>query len=416
MDRQIDHYTITDQISRGVMGEVLAGIDSATERHVVLQTLAPALPLPDETMRRIKSRFIQEAKILCRLAHPHIVPITLPPDMVQRSEEPLYYVMPYIPGNLGQILGEGGNATPITLSLSQAFRVILPLLDVLEAIHERGLVHRDIKPVNVLFKGDHIYLTNFSLPRPWGGEPPQRIEGWPPTFQAPEVVTRQETIDGRADIYSIGALLFRMLIGRIPRCPTTSPRRHHPHLDRRVEAVLLKALQPHPKRRFGRIDELREALLELHAPRIPAGPPEEEGEDIFNLPEVRRAKEVLDPARMELSEEELEDQIRFNLHKAVLCLKRGEYNRAIEICKMSHDADPDDQFGYHAQLHGVVSEALKKLKEKTRPLFQQALHSYHEGDLFKAALLLRKVLDIFPLHKEARRYLEKMKIVDQERG
>ncbi|RMD97780.1 MAG: serine/threonine protein kinase, partial [Deltaproteobacteria bacterium] len=220
MERRIDDYRVISQLGRGVMGEVLQAVDVETGKEVALQTLLPITPLPEGTMREIKSRFVQETRLLSRLGHPHIVPITLPEEMSRRSTDPLYYVMPYIPGNLSQIFGESSGATPITLSLTQAVRVILPLLDALDAIHQRGIIHRDIKPVNVLFQGDHIYLTNFSLPRPWGGAPPRRIESWPPTFQAPEVITRQQTIDGRADIYSIGALLYRMLIGRIPRCPT----------------------------------------------------------------------------------------------------------------------------------------------------------------------------------------------------
>ncbi len=418
MERRIDDYRVIRQLGRGVMGQVLEAVDLETGKEVALQTLAPITPLPERMMREIKSRFVQETRLLCRLGHPHIVPITLPEEMAHRSTDPLYYVMPYIPGNLSQILGESGGATPITLSLAQALRVILPILDALDAVHQRGIIHRDIKPVNVLFRGDHIYLTNFSLPRPWEGEPPRRIESWPPTFQAPEVITRQQTIDGRADIYSVGALLYRMLTGRIPRCPTGSPRRHNPHIDRKLEALLLQALAPNPSRRFGRIDELRDALLEAYHGPLPAvigETPEPEEDDIFSLPEIRRVKETIDLRPTELTEEELEDQIRFLLHKAMIALKRGTCNEAIRLCKIAHDADPEDQHGYHAQLHGVVAEAVKALKEQTRPLFQQALRSYNEGDLFKATLLFRKVLAIFPQHKEARSHLEKcLRLVDPE--
>ncbi|RMD96114.1 MAG: hypothetical protein D6812_17690, partial [Deltaproteobacteria bacterium] len=200
--------------------------------------------------------------------------------------------------------------------------------------------------------------------------------------------------------------------------PTVSPRRHYPHIDRKIEALLLRALEQNPQRRFGRIDELRDALLEAYhgpLPTVRSETPEPETDDIFSLPEIRRVKEKFEMDCAELTEEELEDQIRFHLHKAVLALKRGACNEAIQICKTAHDADPQDQFGYHAQLHGVVGAAVKTIKEQTRPLFQQALRSYKEGDLFKASLLFRKVLAVFPQHKEARAYLEKCRrIVDPE--
>jgi len=203
---EIAGYRLLRVINHGGMSTVYLARQHALSRDVAIKVMSPQA-LGDEVVRR---RFENEVRTIARLEHPHVVRI----HEVGRTDDGLpYYAMPFMArGHLGQ--------RDYSKSESRAVAVAETLLSVLEYAHARGVVHRDVKAENVLFDdAERPLLADFgiALRRDWGGA---RMTGMglavgSTAYMAPEQA-RGEMVDGRADLYSLGVLLWEMLTGHLP--------------------------------------------------------------------------------------------------------------------------------------------------------------------------------------------------------
>jgi YVTN family beta-propeller protein len=265
-------YRIEGLIGRGGMGAVYRAVEEGLQRKVALKVIAPELA-QDE---RFRERFLRESRIAASLDHPHVIPI------YQAGEEQglLFLAMRYVEGtDLAKLVAEEGALEP-----RRAVELLSQVAEALDAAHAQGLVHRDVKPSNVLIAQtagrEHCYLGDFGLTKRAGslsgvsaaGEIVGTLE-----YVAPEQI-RGDPLDERADIYSLGCVLYECVTGQAPLARATDvallwahvheeptpPSKVRPGLPRELDAVLARALAKEPGRRHGSAGDLlaasREAL------------------------------------------------------------------------------------------------------------------------------------------------------------
>jgi ABC-type branched-subunit amino acid transport system substrate-binding protein/streptogramin lyase len=233
-------YRVESLVGRGGMGVVYRAWDQSLERHVALKLIAPELA-QDE---RFRARFLRESRLAASLDHPNVVPI----HEAGERDGRLFLAMRYVEGSdLRTLLGRDRKLTP-----ERALGVLAQIADALDTAHRRGLVHRDVKPGNVLLDEDgHAYLSDFGITKQVGGESTDtgRVAGTL-DYLAPEQI-RGETVDGRTDGYALACVLYECLSGAPPFRRQTEAEtlwahmqdeppslRGHPELD----PVLRKAL------------------------------------------------------------------------------------------------------------------------------------------------------------------------------
>ena len=214
-DIQIAGYRIEARVGSGGMGEVYRAVQLSLGRRVALKILAPKLA-DDDVFRR---RFLRESRIAASIDHPSIIPI------YETGEEGglLYIAMRYVDGmDLATLLKRDGRLEP-----ARALAIMAQVASALDAAHAHGLVHRDVKPANILLAASpagtdgHCYLCDFGLIKQVGAEEAQsaltatdQFVGTIP-YVSPEQIEGQ-ALDGRADIYSLGCVLFQCLTGSVP--------------------------------------------------------------------------------------------------------------------------------------------------------------------------------------------------------
>src|SRR5215471_19271939 len=248
-------YRIEELIGRGGMGIVYQAYDLRLKRTVALKLVAPSLALDE----RFRERFARESELVMSLEHPNVVPIYDAGDVDGR----VYLAMRLVDGtDLGSLLRTEGALEP-----ERTMAICRQIAAALDAAHERGLVHRDVKPSNVLLdSSEHVYLADFGLTRSLdderGGAGEDRAVGTP-AYLAPEQIEGRP-VDGRADVYSLGCVLYECLTGE-PVFPRDSrlavawahleeepPRasRRRAGLPEKVDAVVARALAKEPEQRF----------------------------------------------------------------------------------------------------------------------------------------------------------------------
>jgi serine/threonine-protein kinase len=254
-------YLLERELGRGGMATVYLVRDLRHDRPVALkvlhQELAHALG---------PERFVQEIKVAARLQHPHILPVFDSGTVKQPDSavESLWFTMPYVAGeSLRQRL-----AREPQLPLRDAVRIALEVADALGYAHGQGLVHRDVKPENILLSGDHCVLADFGVAHALDAAGGEELTGTgitlgTPMYMSPEQASAERRLDGRSDIYALGCVLYEMLAGEPPFTGRTAQaiiaRRLSepvPHLrtlrdvHESVEAVVAKALARSPADRF----------------------------------------------------------------------------------------------------------------------------------------------------------------------
>jgi ABC-type branched-subunit amino acid transport system substrate-binding protein/tRNA A-37 threonylcarbamoyl transferase component Bud32 len=248
-------YSIEEPIGQGGMGVVYAAQDERLKRKVALKLMAPELALDE----RFRERFTRESELAMSLEHPNVVPI----HDAGESDGRLYLVMRRVEGtDLRALLSAEGALEP-----DRALAIVRQIAQALDAAHARGLVHRDVKPSNVLLdEREHVYLADFGLTRRQTDEPAQPGEGrsiGTPAYLAPEQI-EGGPIDGQADVYSLGCLLYECLTGEPPfpgrsrlevgwahlehEPPSTSGRNQA--LPAAIDAVIRRAMAKDPAERY----------------------------------------------------------------------------------------------------------------------------------------------------------------------
>ena len=277
----LGHYQIKRQVGYGGMATVFLAEDIHLGREVALKVFWPR---PGETQDFLR-RFAREARVLAQLDHPNILPVY---DYGEQGEL-AYLVTPYMSGGtLKEVLRERKAIPP-----SEAIQLVSQVLPALQYAHDRNLIHRDIKPGNLLFKGDgSLVLADFGLVKVVQGEGGSLVQTISESGQSiagtPEYMA-PEQIQGKAvpasDIYALGIVLYEMVTGQRPFTGDSllsvlmkhaneqprPPRELNPYVSPQLQAVIQKALEKEPQRRFARPADFLQALQQIGNPSSNAG-------------------------------------------------------------------------------------------------------------------------------------------------
>ena len=249
------------------MGAVYKGRQPRLDRLVALKVLS----CPPEYHDNFSLRFEREAQVLAKLDHPNIVTIfdfgEIEPDQGGKRDRSLFwFLMDFIDGaDLNRLIRTNA-MTP-----EQAFRLVPQICDALQYAHDEGITHRDIKPANILVnqKG-RVKIADFGLARLIDGEADALMTGLTltgtsmgtPHYMAPEQWDAPEKVDHRADIYSLGVVIYEMLTGERPAGVFDPPSRKV-QVDVRMDEVVLKAMEKEPERRYQQASEVKEDVTRV---------------------------------------------------------------------------------------------------------------------------------------------------------
>jgi len=264
-------YTVEGELGRGGMGVVYKARDERLKRQVAIKVLPPELAFREE----IRIRFLREAETAARLSHPHIVPIH---SVGEGPDGLVYFVMAFVDGEsvAGKLKRRG------RLPSEEARRIMLETSDALGAAHALGIIHRDVKPDNILLEGSRgrVVVTDFGIAKALSsttGSATLTATGvaiGTPHYMSPEQAAGDREIDGRSDIYSLGVVSYQMLTGELPFQAPTVPGILMKHITELaplvtekcvdcpddLAACVMRSLEKDPDDRWPTADALRRAL------------------------------------------------------------------------------------------------------------------------------------------------------------
>lgn len=270
-----ERYLLSEILGEGGMGTVYLAKDRILNRRVAIKVLHSHV----ENSSASQSRFVREARTVANLSHPNIVSVF---DFFVLPTGQLALVTEYVEGKSLETLLES------KLSLPAALDISIEIASALQTAHQQGVVHRDIKPSNVLLSSrGQVKLLDFGIAKLREDDHVTTITRagdlvGTPAYMAPEQVTG-EPIDSRADLYSLGVLMYRMLTGRnrygeglgtralmhkIVTEQPEPPSLHNPLIPPELDLIVMKCLEPKPENRFATAEELITALT-LIRQRLP---------------------------------------------------------------------------------------------------------------------------------------------------
>src|SRR6266513_970201 len=226
------NYELDEEIGRGGMGIVYCAMDKRLKRKVAVKLLPPELAFRSD----IRMRFLREAETAAQLSHPNIVPIY----NVEERDNLVYFIMAYIAGdNLAKRLQDDGAMDP-----TEVRRILSEVADALAYAHKRNVVHRDIKPDNILLDADtgRSMVTDFGIARALTDKNDSRLTATgmaigTPAYMSPEQSAGEADIDGRSDLYSLGVVGYQMLCGQPPFVASNTPSMLVKHLSEKPVPV-----------------------------------------------------------------------------------------------------------------------------------------------------------------------------------
>jgi serine/threonine-protein kinase PpkA len=259
---QVSGYVIERQIGRGGMATVYLALQESLQRHVALKVIASNLKGdPDFT-----KRFLREGRLIAKLTDPRIITVF----DIGIDEDVYYLAMEYLPGGTLRERIQAG------LSLEDTLQIVKTVAGALGYAHRRGIVHRDIKPQNILFheNGDPV-LSDFGIAKAIGGNTIMTMSGMyfgTPRYMSPEQIKGQP-VDGRSDLYSLGVLLYEMLTGELPYSSEDSFALAFKHVTEPIpnlpanivvfQPLLNRLLAKDPEDRFSSAEQFLKDLREL---------------------------------------------------------------------------------------------------------------------------------------------------------
>ncbi|MFI9570114.1 serine/threonine-protein kinase [Microbispora rosea] len=279
--RRLGDYTVEAVVGRGGMATVYRARDQRLGRAVALKVLAPQLAHDD----RFRDRFVRESRMVASIDHPNIIPVY----EAGERDELLFIAMRYVEGSDMRKLVQSEGPLPV----GRANPLFVQIASALDAAHAHGLVHRDVKPANILVtRSDHVYLTDFGLTKSSSAEAGLTSHGHfmgTPRYVAPEQI-RGLPVDGRSDMYAFACVVYEALAGQPPfqrdtelallyahvshDPPPLTP--YRPDLPHAVNAVLTRALAKSPGERFETcqafVSALRDAISGGAGDPAPASP------------------------------------------------------------------------------------------------------------------------------------------------
>ena len=249
-ERLASHYRVERELGRGGFATVFLAHDLRHDRPVALKVLHPEIAATLGT-----DRFKQEVRLAARLQHPHIVGVLDSGEI----DHQLWFTMPFIEGeSLRHRLTQERQ-----LPIADAIQLTREVADALDFAHRHGVIHRDVKPENILLAENHALVADFGIARALasGGNTQTGVSMGTPSYMSPEQSTNAAAVDARTDIYSLGCVLYEMLAGEPPFTgPTT-------------EVILSRALTetPRPVRSTrATVSPMLEGICQKAMARVPA--------------------------------------------------------------------------------------------------------------------------------------------------
>jgi eukaryotic-like serine/threonine-protein kinase len=260
-------YRVERELPSGGMSRLFLATDRALDRSVVVKVLPPELAGEVNA-----ARFQREIAVAAHFQHPHILPIL----SAGADESLLYYIMPFVEGeSLQQRMTREGR-----LPGADAYRLLAEIADALAYAHAHGVIHRDVKPANIMIAGEHAVLVDFGVAQAVvEAAIDTRITGTghyvgTSQYMAPEQFAASSDVDGRADVYSLGVVIFEALTGRLPHAddpdspPSQSWMNRTPRtitglrseVPRELSDLVERALAPAPEERLATAAALRDGL------------------------------------------------------------------------------------------------------------------------------------------------------------
>ena len=287
-----NRYRIVSPLGQGGMGAVYRAWDTRLNVHMALKEMIPQPGLDPHTLAQLRQQFEQEAMVLAKLDHPHLVGVS---DFFEEGGN-AYLVMKFIEGEslADRIEREG------SLPEAQVLAWADQLLDALGYCHDQGVIHRDVKPQNVVIRPDgRAVLVDFGLVKLWDPRDPRtrtaiRAIGTPEYAPPEQYGTQPVHTDPRSDLYSLGATLYHALTGEAPLtagdrmadpAQFVPVRRWNPRVSPQTEAAVLRAMALQQRKRFQSVQEMATALVG-GAP-APAHPPVPEHQPTKTIPGAR---------------------------------------------------------------------------------------------------------------------------------
>jgi tRNA A-37 threonylcarbamoyl transferase component Bud32 len=299
----VGNYRVLSKIGEGGMGDVYLAEHPVIGRRAALKVIHPQ----HSRNADVVARFVNEASAISRVGHEHIVEVT---DFGRTEAGDFYFIMEYLEGRtLAQLIAAEAPFPP-----ARALAVAVQIADALDASHAHGVIHRDLKPENVFLvprgdEPDFVKVLDFGLAKlvhDDGAAPHETRAGvvmGTPYYMSPEQCEGARELDGRADVYALGVVLFEMLTGKLPfggssegevlmkqmTMPAPSVRSLVPDLPPALDAVLRRALAKSPADRFPDMAACRRALLEPEGHVPPIAAPDGDGdEDVSGLMRAAR--------------------------------------------------------------------------------------------------------------------------------
>ena len=268
--KKIGRYIIEGLLGRGGMGRVFKVRLPVIDKIAALKLLDPD-PLLAELMgmEKLRNLFTHEAVTIAGLNHPNIVAVS---DYDRHDGKP-FFVMDYFPNNMGTMMGEFYTIEKPSrpIRMDKALDYTRQILNGLDCLHDAGILHRDIKPFNVLVTSrDTLKICDFGLSkiRHEAFTGPANLNVGSPYYTAPEQEADPDHVDARTDLYSVGVMCYRMLTCRLPYLGDSAagyrpPSRLNPDLDEQWDDFLAQAVARRPEHRFATAADMRSALFEL---------------------------------------------------------------------------------------------------------------------------------------------------------
>ena len=273
-ERHIGKYIVKRELGRGGMGAVYLAVQPGLGREVAIKELVPSAAADPTALKR----FLQEAQVMARFSHPNLVQLH---DMEQIGAAN-YIVLEFVRGkSLRDWLNKG------EIPMPQVFAVMHGVLQALDYAHRHAIVHRDMKPENVLISDEGaVKVADFGIARltddsvaPGQTATKTGTTVGTPQYMSPEQVASSK-VDGRSDLYSAGIMFYELIVGQPPftateadgpftlmakhvQAPPKPPSVHRPGLDMRLEEVILKSLSKRPEERYQSGQEFDEAMSKV---------------------------------------------------------------------------------------------------------------------------------------------------------
>ena len=267
LGKLLPQYEIESLLGYGGMGAVYKGKQKSLDRAVAIKILPPGLEEEDASYIE---RFKNEARVMAKFTHPAIVAVY---DFGETSEGQLYIVMEFVDGtDVQKMLHAQGRLPP-----EHALAVTAHVCDALAYAHKNGVIHRDIKPANVLINMEGaVKVADFGLAKAdeagSSGITKTGMAMGTPDYVAPETLVMGVDVDGRADLYAVGVMLYAMLTGNVPRGAFKPASIQVPGTDPRFDKIVQKAMQMDREERYQSAAEIRRDLdVILTMPLVQAG-------------------------------------------------------------------------------------------------------------------------------------------------